>query len=136
MNQPIQPPRPVQNPGAPPRVAPPPIQPRPIVKDDPIALDGEEVVATPGVSKIKAFGAETAVKTHQWKRKPHVGGQGPVRVRTFHCKLSDQGCEYIDEAINHWLDEHPDIEIKFVTSNVGMFDGKFKDIALVMNVWY
>jgi len=51
-------------------------------------------------------------------------------------QLSDQGLEYIDEAINVWLDEHPEIEVKFVTTNVGMFDGKFKDFALIINVWY
>ena len=51
-------------------------------------------------------------------------------------KLSDQGLEYIDEAINVWLDEHPEVDIKLVTSNVGMFDGKFKDLALIVNLWY
>jgi hypothetical protein len=67
---------------------------------------------------------------------PTSTGTGACRVRTFHGKLSDQGLDYIDEAINQWLDDHPEIDIKFVTTNVGMFDGKFKDIALVVNVWY
>ena len=91
--------------------------------------------ARPTVSKI-SFGAETATRTHQWKRKPVVSGHGAVRVRTFHAKLSDQGLDYIDEGINVWLDEHPEIDIKFVTTSVGMFDGKFKDFALIVNVWY
>lgn len=86
-------------------------------------------------SKIK-FGADIGIKKHAWKRQVKPGGMGACRVRTFHGKLSDQGLEYIDEAINVWLDDHPEIDIKLVTTNVGMFDGKFKDLALIVNVWY
>ena len=108
-----------------------------LVEDEELAAD--EAVATgpgPGLhSKIK-FGAEVGIKKHAWKRQVKPGGPGACRVRTFHGKLSDQGLEYVDEAINTWLDDHPEIEIKFVTTNVGMFDGKFKDLALIVNVWY
>jgi hypothetical protein len=44
--------------------------------------------------------------------------------------------EFLDDTINVWLDAHPDIEVKFVTSTVGMYEGKFKDLALILNVWY
>jgi hypothetical protein len=141
--------RPMQapQPHAPP---PPPLpgQSRPIpapaaapVDDEAIALedagdDDSDFTAAPTTpSKIK-FGAELGVKKHAWKRQLKQSGTGACRVRTFHGKLSDQGLEYIDEAINVWLDDHPDVDIKFVTTNVGMFDGKFKDIALIVNVWY
>ena len=98
--------------------------------------DDESAVAeTAGPSKIK-FGADLGVKKHDWKRQLKQGGTGATRVRTFHGKLSDQGLEYIDEAINVWLDAHPEVEVKFVTTNVGLFDGKFKDLALIVNVWY
>jgi hypothetical protein len=116
---------------------------KPHAPEQAIALD-EEIVeleadgtpAAPTPSKIK-FGAEIH-RHHDWKRPTVKGGMlgGACRIRTFHGKLSDQGLEYIDEAINMWLDDHPEIDIKFVTTNVGMFDGKFKDIALVINVWY
>ena len=86
-------------------------------------------------SKIK-FGAEVGVRKHEWKRQLTAGGTGACRVRTFHGKLSDQGLDYIDEAINVWLDEHEEINVKFVTTTVGLFDGKFKDLALIVNVWY
>ena len=101
-----------------------------------VELEADGTPAAAPVSKIK-FGAEIH-RHHDWKRQPTKGGMlgGACRVRTFHGKLSDQGCEYIDEAINVWLDEHPEIDIKFVTTNVGMFDGKFKDIALIISVWY
>ncbi|MEA2710280.1 MAG: hypothetical protein QOF78_2881 [Phycisphaerales bacterium] len=103
-----------------------------LVEDGDDNLDGP-APATP--SKIK-FGADIGVKKHAWKRQLKQTGSGACRVRTFHGKLSDQGLDYIDEAINVWLDDHPDVDIKFVTTNVGMFDGKFKDLALIVNVWY
>ena len=152
-----QQPRPMQSPQphAPhaPLTAPPPPLPQarpapaahpPATDEEAIALEdaGDEDEAdllsapAPGTpSKIK-FGAELGIKKHAWKRQLKQGTTGACRVRTFHGKLSDQGLEYIDEAINVWLDDHPEIDIKFVTTNVGMFDGKFKDLALVVNVWY
>ena len=134
--RPMQSPAPVAAPPPIPRAAPPLAKP----DEEAIALEDADddltsAPATPAPSKIK-FGAEIGVKKHAWKRQLKQGGMGACRVRTFHGKLSDQGLEYIDEAINVWLDDHPEIDIKFVTTNVGMFDGKFKDLALVVNVWY
>ena len=42
----------------------------------------------------------------------------------------------MDDKINEWLDAHPEIEVKFVTTAVGPYEGKIKEPALVMNVWY
>jgi hypothetical protein len=42
----------------------------------------------------------------------------------------------MDDKINEWLDGHPEIEIKNVTSTVGLYDGKIKEPALILNVWY
>ena len=122
-----------------------------VVLDDAVALEDDAQVTAPKPAGTPApaaraadapapkkitFGAENIHRTHQWKRKPNVNGQGACRVKTFHGKCSDQGLEYLDDAVNVWLDEHPEIEVKFVQSNVGMFDGKFKDFALIVNVWY
>ena len=95
------------------------------------------VVQPAGPPSVRVtFGNENLIRSHQWKRKPHLGGQGACRVKTFHGKCSDQGLEYLDDAINVFLDEHPEIEVKFVQSNIGMFDGKFKDFALIVNIGY
>lgn len=121
-----------------------------VVLDDALPLDGDGVAtapkpvagaalgsaATAPAPKKITFGAENTVRTHQWKRKPTSSGTGACRVKTFHGKCSDQGMEYLDDAINVFLDGHPDIEVKFVQSNVAMFDGKFKDFALIVNLWY
>ena len=129
------PPIPGQRP-APAHAAPLPAEEEAIALEDADDDGDADLLAPPTTpSKIK-FGAEVGIKKHAWKRQPVQTGAGACRVRTFHGKLSDQGLEYVDEAINVWLDEHPEIDVKFVTTNVGMFDGKFKDIALIVNVWY
>lgn len=108
-----------------------------LVEDDEPEIGADGLAPAPAVSKIRAFGADMGGhKKHQYTRALKPGGAGVCRVRTFHAKLSDQGLEYLDDAINGWLDQHPEIDVKFVTSNVGLFDGKFKDLALIMNVWY
>jgi hypothetical protein len=96
---------------------------------------GAAPVAMPTAKKI-TFGPEIQQRTANWKRQPHANGQGSVRVRSFHGKLSEQGLEYMDHFINEWLDQHPEIEVKFVTSSIGMFDGKMKEPAVIMQVWY
>ena len=152
--------RPPVQPGVgirPPVGAPPPaIQPRPAgmqpaprppqPADDSIALveDLDEVTPTAVVSpnaaalpasKIK-FGPDLGHKKHDWKRKPHVTGTGACRVKSFHGKYSEQGVEHMDDTINEWLDEHPEVEVKLVTQTVHVFEGKIREPALVLNVWY
>ncbi|HEX3359067.1 MAG TPA: hypothetical protein VHS31_18955 [Tepidisphaeraceae bacterium] len=107
---------------------------------DPIALVEEEPelmeeTPTPAVSKIK-FGPTVGHKQHEWKRKPHVTGTGACRVKSFHAKYSDQGLEHLDDGVNEWLDGHPEVEVKFVTTSVHVFEGKIREPAIVMNVWY
>jgi hypothetical protein len=86
--------------------------------------------------KIVALGADAHRAHHDWKRVPVKTGTGACRVRSFHGKYSEQGLEYLDNAINEWLDGHPEVEVKFVTSTVMTFEGKIREPALVLNVWY
>ena len=108
-------------------------RPAPVV-EEPIELEADDVAA-PAKSKIVAFG-DTAHVTHSYKRPTHKNQTGAVRVRSFHCRLSEQGLEYMDNAINDWLEHNPDIEVKFTSSVVGQFDGKIKEPALILNLWY
>jgi|SRR5271170_7885145 len=107
---------------------------RPQLAEEPIELEADDVAA-PIKNKIVAFG-DVAHATHSWKRPTHKNQTGAVRVRSFHCRLSEQGLDYMDHAINEWLENHPDIEIKFTSSVVGQFDGKIKEPALILNLWY
>jgi hypothetical protein len=84
--------------------------------------------------KITAFGKE---KRHedQWSRTPNTTGNGAIHVKTFHCKLTDDALAYLDQSINEWLDAHPQYEVKFVSSSIGMLTGKLKEPALICQVW-
>jgi hypothetical protein len=92
--------------------------------------------ADPPKSKIHGM-SSLGIATHDYKRETHSNRTGAVRVRTFHCRLSEQGVEYLDQAINDWLERHHEIEIKFTTSVVGSWEGKLKgEPALIVMVWY
>jgi len=166
MNQPQQPPRPVmpQQPGAPQQQRPIPAQPRPAApsvsthggggakvagmpvqampKADDHSLDSISLVDletnsdVPSTSKIKAFGVAGMTQQHTYKRQTYATGHGACRVRSFHGRLSDEGMAYMDDKINEWLDGHPEIEVKIVTTSIGQYEGKIKEPALVVNVWY
>lgn len=95
--------------------------------------------STPGEqpkSKIMAFGVRDVAHGHDFKRHAPVTGRGAVHMRTFHGRLSDEGLQFMDDKINEWLEAHPEIEVKFATTTVGMYEGKIKDLALLVNVWY
>jgi hypothetical protein len=97
----------------------------------------EEQADTPAKS-ITAVGAMAggSVRKSAFRREPNVTHTGSVRVRTFHGKLSQQGLEYLDNQVNEWLDAHPEVEVKSVTSTVGTFEGKMREPALILNLWY
>jgi hypothetical protein len=131
---------------------------RPVLKQDlePIGLDDDGLSPTDLASadplvanaaslrgaapKIQAFGVSmgspNAHASHQWKRTPHVTGTGICRVKTFHGRLSDQGMDFLDTTINEWLDAHPEVDVKAVTTTTNLFDGKMKELALIVNIWY
>lgn len=113
---------------------------KPVVEEEPLELEEERPAADAPKSKIHGITGTTGLSGHlaqqTFKRGLHSNQTGAVRMRTFHCRLSEQGVEYLDQAINGWLDQHPEIEVKFTTSVIGMWDGKLKEPALIINVWY
>ena len=137
-----------------PKVAPMPVQPVRQNRDDlepltlvdeiaasPVAPAGAPAAApgtaAPFVSKIKSFSvAQDRAHMTKFTRPTTVTGRGASRLRTFHGRLSDEGLAYLDDKVNEWLDTHPDIEVKFCTTTVGQYDGKIKEPALIVNVWY
>jgi hypothetical protein len=100
-------------------------------------MDGDAGDQSHGVSKIRAFGVGGEhIGLSEFKRQTNNTGQGASRVRSFHGRLSDQGLGFLDDSVNAWLDSHPDVDVKFVTSTIGLYDGKIKEPALILNVWY
>ncbi|MBN1491635.1 MAG: hypothetical protein JXA69_17110 [Phycisphaerae bacterium] len=72
----------------------------------------------------------------QFTRPLNAGGIGATRCRTFHSKLSNEAVTHLDYQINEWLDQNPDIEVKFSTSTVGMWIGKHAEPNLIVTVFY
>ena len=94
----------------------------------------EGVGPSTGTKRITTFGKE---KRHedQWSRSPNTTGQGAIHVKTFHAKLTADALEYMDQLINEWLDAHPQYEVKFTASTVGIMTGKLKEPNLICQVW-
>ena len=87
--------------------------------------------------KLRPF-EEEKVNRHEdtWKRTPNVTGKGAIHCKTFHCKLGADSLTYLDEQINRWLDDHPQYEVKFVTTSTGDWGGKMgTETHMVVQVW-
>lgn len=69
-------------------------------------------------------------------RRPLLKGPNATRCKTFHCKLAEGAIAYMNEQLNEWCDRNPDIEIKFCTSTVGVFEGKHPEPHLFLTVFY
>ncbi len=110
---------------------PPPLPDPKVVGDVPIESTEEHMGLT---RKITAFG-EGKKKENVWARDPVADGTGASHVRTFHSKLTDDALRYVDTQINAWLDEHPEFEVKLVTTTIGTFTGKVKEPHLICQVW-
>ena len=117
-----------------PESAPPPAPSKPASLDpEPVQMaDVSGPAAAP--KTITAFGKE---KRHEeeWSRTPNANCTGAIHVKTFHSKLTDDALAYMDQQINEWLDAHPEYEVKFVSSTVGILSGKVREPHVICNVW-
>lgn len=88
-------------------------------------------------SKIRTFEQKLRSIRHEdnWNRTPNSTGTGAIHVKSFHCKLTGDSLDFIDQQINEWLDAHPQYEVKLVTTSIGIWTGKLKEPNLIVNVW-
>lgn len=103
----------------------------------PIDIEADDLEADSSQqSKIHVFG-EGQRKAHadHWNRTPNKTGTGAIHVKTFVAKLRLDAIDNLDDQVNNWLDNHPEYEIKFVTTSVGKLVGKISEDAIFMNVW-
>jgi hypothetical protein len=117
---------------SPPQDSPPPaVTPK---QTEPMPL--AEPTAPTGLSpKIRSIGEKDNRHEDEWTRTPNTNGTGAIHVRTFHSKLTDDALAYMDNAVNEWLDAHPQYEVKLVTSTVGTLTGKLKEPHLICQIW-
>jgi len=111
----------------------------PLPKPKPKRIEEAEGTALPeGAPKIRSFEQRlVSDRRHEdnWNRSPNANGTGAIHVKSFHCKLTGDSLEFMDQQINEWLDAHPQYEVKLVTTSVGTWTGKIKEPNLVVNVW-
>ena len=106
---------------------------------DLVDLEGDGAGGAP--TQIRAFGrgarAMATELRHEevLKRGLNVTGQGATRTRTFHSKLNDAALALMDQAINEWIDSGG-VEVKCVSSCIGIFEGKKPEPHLIVTVWY
>jgi len=98
----------------------------------PVATGVGQVAAVS--KKIKPMGKDVRHE-EKWSRTPNTTGSGAIHVRTFHAKITEDALTYLDQVVNEWLDKHPQYEVKFVSTTVGIMSGKLKEPALILQVW-
>ena len=112
---------------------------------EPIEFDDEERPSDrlSESSKHKIHGATTttlgavgAWDEARFKRRLNPESVGATRCRTFHCKLSGGAVDFMNAQVNDWLDQNPDIVIKFSNSCIGNFEGKHTEPNLIVTIFY
>lgn len=96
---------------------------------DPLLADSDPSSASDGA--IGSGLSEIAMK-----RPLNRTGRGATRIRTFHAKLSEAAVRHLDYQVNLWLEQNPEIEIKFANSTVGIWEGKHPEPAMILTVFY
>ncbi|GAG30077.1 unnamed protein product, partial [marine sediment metagenome] len=88
-----------------------------------------------GASGVSA-GAAAELDDRSYLPSSSRPGRGARRVRTFHSKLSEGAVRHLDEQVNAWLESHPEIEIKFANTTVGVWEAKHAEPNLILMVFY
>ena len=97
--------------------------------------DRSEQSGTPGRSAFSVADA-TGPETYEYKRPLNQSGQGATRLRIFHSKISNGAVRHLEKTVNQWLDNNPEIEIKFSTTTVGTWEGKHAEPNLILTIFY
>jgi hypothetical protein len=100
-------------------------------ESDPMVGDPELAGSADATGAIGSGLSEIALK-----RPLNRTGEGATRVRTFHAKLSEVAIRHLDTQVNLWLEQNPEIEIKFANTTVGTWEGKHPEPAMILTVFY
>jgi hypothetical protein len=101
--------------------------------DEPIAYDKKPTVIR---SFSGAGGLAASAAGHTFRRPLLIDTPNATRCRVFHAKLADGAFMHMCEQINEWVDASDEIQIKFVSSCIGVVEGKHADQHLIMTVFY
>ncbi len=92
-------------------------------------------------SAIKPFAssdlaAPPSATQHKFKRHLQQNECGAVRCRIFHAKLNDGALQFVQDQINDWIDQNPEVDIKHLNTNVGVVEGKSSEPHLIITLFY
>ncbi len=92
-------------------------------------------------SAIKPFAssdlaAPPSATQHQFKRHLQHNECGAIRCRIFHAKLNDGALQFVQDQINDWIDQNPEVDIKHLNTNVGVVEGKSSEPHLIITLFY
>jgi hypothetical protein len=110
------------------------------LEDDLAPIRLEEPIAAADVrpaTSTDSVAAQQAVHDDSAYKRPLIKGPAASRCRSFHCKLSDGALAYMSQQITEWCDANPEIQIKFCTSAIGMFEAKqHQEPHLILTCFY
>jgi hypothetical protein len=106
------------------------------VAEEPLTLMGSDDGAAQPSSVVRAVGGVGTKDERQYKRPLAGKNEGATRCRTFHAKLAAGAIVYLDDQINEWIDGHPEVFIKTVSTTVGLFEGKHQEPHLMVTIFY
>jgi hypothetical protein len=108
------------------------------VDDEPASSEDLSSTAIHGFSGTDSLAGAGFTADDETKFRRRIDPRSPfgTRCRTFHSKLSDGAVSYMNEQVNEWADSNKDINIKFATSTIGIFEGKHADPHLILTVFY
>jgi len=114
-----------------------PEPPAPVDDEEPISLvdDTERDEDSPGISKVHQRSGLRKAQEVTLNRPLNITGQGATRCRIFYCRIAVEALENMQSRINEWID-NDEIEIKHVSQELAIMEGKTPRPNLVVTVWY
>jgi hypothetical protein len=110
------------------------------ITEEKISMVSDREMAGHSHHKIRSFseGSTLGGAHHESKLSRPITGPNdpPTRIRCFHSKLTPGALAHMDDQINEWVDTHPDIYIKKVTTTVGPFEAKHVEQHLIVTIFY
>ena len=95
-------------------------------------------IASPAIKPFTAPDLVTPPSATQHKFKRHLQHNecGAIRCRIFHAKLNDGALQFLQDQINDWIDQNPEVDIKHLNTNVGVVEGKSSEPHLIITLFY
>ncbi|HOB75383.1 MAG TPA: hypothetical protein PKG54_12765 [Phycisphaerae bacterium] len=104
--------------------------------DEPISVPLEEVAFDSSAPAIATSPPPVSTAATVSRRPPRPDASGATRMRIFHARLSNGAIAHLDQQVNDWLEQNPEIEIKFANSTVGIWEGKHAEPNLILTLFY